>query len=137
MLTPCRLNIQLIYLDNVLTCEGTYNELRYCNFCTATSRFVINLQKSQLEPSMEVQFMSVTINSIDMTFCLSEVKIKIITKLCKKIRKSYFSHRVFSEMHLPSKTLNFLRNSLHQRLPPLYSIISLIRSKYRHYLWKR
>ena len=47
--------------------------------------FVINLQKSKLEPNTKLESLGVEINSVDMTMYLPEVKMTDTTDLCKKL----------------------------------------------------
>ena len=47
--------------------------------------FLINLQKSRLEPNTKLQFLVVEINSVDIATYLSEEKITDISNLCKKL----------------------------------------------------
>ena len=47
--------------------------------------FVINLQKSKLDPNTKLEFWGVKINLVDMTMYLPKEKITDITRLCKKL----------------------------------------------------
>lgn len=55
------------------------------DFSTAISKLFNESQTFQLEPSMEMEFLGLTLTTVDMTLYPPEVKIKNITSQCKKM----------------------------------------------------
>lgn len=50
-----------------------------------TDGFLVNIKKSVLEPTRQLEFLGVTINSLEMSFSLAERKIMKIMNQCQKI----------------------------------------------------
>ena len=79
----------IIYFDDILIIGRSLEEILMSRdtviFLLQHLGFVINLQKSKLEPSTKLEFLGVEISSVDMTMYLPEVKMTDIIDLCKKL----------------------------------------------------
>ena len=85
-----RINIRLtIYLNDILIMGKSLEKILMSRetviFLRQHLGFVINLQKSKLEPNTKLEFLGVEINSVDMTMYLPDEEITDITNLCKKL----------------------------------------------------
>ena len=78
----------IIYLNDILIMATSLEEILMSRdtviFLLQHLGFLINLQKSKLEPNTKLEFWVVEINSVDVATYLSEEKITDITNLCKK-----------------------------------------------------
>ena len=79
----------IIYLSDILIMATSLEEILMSRdtviFLLQHLGFLINLQKSKLEPNTKLEFWVVEINSVDVATYLSEEKITDITNLCKKL----------------------------------------------------
>ena len=79
----------IIYLNDILIMATSLEEILMSRdtviFLLQHLGFLINLQKSKLEPNTKLEFLVVEINSVDVATYLSEEKITDITNLCKKL----------------------------------------------------
>ena len=79
----------IIYLNDMLIMATSLEEILMSRdtviFLLQHLGFLINLQKSKLEPNTKLEFLVVEINSVDVATYLSEEKITDITNLCKKL----------------------------------------------------
>ena len=89
-----RLNIRVvIYLDDIILLGRTLKEIKIARETTIYLLqhlgFVINLKKSCLDPSREMEYLGVLINSLQMTLFLPEIKVTKIIKMCQKLTKAH------------------------------------------------
>ena len=82
-----RLNIRLvIYLDDILIFGSSKEEIEMTRDTTLylleNLGFIVNLKKSELNPSQIMEYLGVVIDSLKMTMSLTEKKINSLSKLC-------------------------------------------------------
>lgn len=82
----------IIYLDDILQIASTKETLSYHVTLTVTSLemlgFVVNYQKSQLNPTQSIEFLGFRVNSITLNISLPLDKVKGIRKECQKVLKN-------------------------------------------------
>jgi hypothetical protein len=87
-----RINIRIIiYLDDMLLFGVSMEEITTARDSTIylleSLGFVINYQKSVLQPTQNIEFLGVVINSVTMTMSLTEEKIKSLSAGCQEAKE--------------------------------------------------
>ena len=85
-----RINIRvIIYLDDMLLMGQTMEEILMSRdttiFLLQHLGFILNMEKSILNPVQEIEFLGLTVNPVKMTLSLSEPKIKRIQDQCQDL----------------------------------------------------
>ena len=83
---------RVIYLDDILILNEKAEKVK-SDMATSVNviqklGFLINWEKSETEPSQEITYLGLKINSIDMTFALPEKKVREIVDLCSNLSKT-------------------------------------------------
>ena len=85
-----RLNVRLIiFLDDILILGASLEELEQARdtlmYLLQYLGFLINVKKSELNPTSQIQFLGVEINSINMTLSLPKEKVTKIRSQCQEL----------------------------------------------------
>ena len=84
-----RINVRIIFLDDMLVMAQTLKEISQAKetliFLLQNLGFVINFKKSQLTPVIEIEFLGLVINSVNMTLALPQEKVLDIQNKCAQL----------------------------------------------------
>ena len=112
-----RLNIRLvIYLDDILLMGRTLEEILMSRdtliFLLQHLGFVINMKKSVLKPSQQIEFLGLKINTRTMTLVLTEEKMNKVILKCQNL----FSHPQTTVLEL-KKLIGLVLSTVQAVLP--------------------